>query len=78
MKQCLRCGIDYDGRSAISRRDNKTQICPGCGIAEKLFDVSANFIMRVGNAEERKALSCLVEAERAWLECLVNNFMIGS
>ena len=35
---CPICGEDYDGHPAISRKDNKTPICPNCGIGESLLD----------------------------------------
>ncbi len=33
---CPKCGKEYDEYPAISREDNKTEICPDCGIAEAL------------------------------------------
>ena len=35
---CPRCDGDYQGFPAISRRDNKTAICPNCGQEEALID----------------------------------------
>lgn len=35
---CPRCGEVYEDFPALSRRDNKTLICPGCGTAEALED----------------------------------------
>lgn len=31
---CSKCGREYNCPSAISRVDNKTEICPVCGVAE--------------------------------------------
>ena len=31
---CPICGREYDDYPAISRKDNKTEICPDCGIFE--------------------------------------------
>ena len=31
---CPYCGKDYSEHPAISRKDNKTRICPTCGIGE--------------------------------------------
>ena len=31
---CGRCGKNCEGFPAISRKDNKTAICPNCGKAE--------------------------------------------
>ena len=54
---CPRCKITYFNKDkkkypATSRRDNKTEICSGCGTQEALFD----FTMQ----KER-------ETEKAWL-----------
>lgn len=38
MKVCPRCGVEYDGFPAISRFDNKTDICSHCGVEEGLQD----------------------------------------
>jgi hypothetical protein len=39
MKICLKCGELYvKGKGALSRRDNKTEICPTCGTREALED----------------------------------------
>ena len=35
---CPICNRDYSEHPAISRKDNKTEICPNCGIKEALFD----------------------------------------
>lgn len=35
-KKCPNCGRVYSGYPALSRKDNKTEICPDCGIAEAL------------------------------------------
>lgn len=35
---CPRCHKDYDGHPAISRKDNKTELCSDCGTQEALFD----------------------------------------
>lgn len=36
MKKCPVCGREYSEPSALSRTDNKTEICPECGIREAL------------------------------------------
>ena len=36
MKLCPKCKKDYDEHPAISRVDNKTEICSVCGIAEAM------------------------------------------
>ena len=35
---CPRCGKEYDGYPAISRKDNKTEICSECGQDEAMED----------------------------------------
>lgn len=35
-KKCPNCGRVYSGYPALSRKDNKTEICSACGIAEAL------------------------------------------
>lgn len=38
MRKCPNCGAHYEGYPAISRKDNKTEICPDCGLREALAD----------------------------------------
>lgn len=38
MKKCPKCGNTYNERPALSRRDNKTEICPDCGMQEAIED----------------------------------------
>jgi len=38
IRRCPRCGKPYTDYPAISRRDNKTEICPECGTAEAFED----------------------------------------
>ena len=35
-QRCPICGKCYTGYPALSRKDNKTMICPDCGIAEAI------------------------------------------
>lgn len=35
-RTCPRCGRSYKGHPALSRKDNKTLICPLCGTIEAL------------------------------------------
>lgn len=40
IERCPKCGDDMQQpRVAVSRRDNKTIICPECGVAEALLDL---------------------------------------
>ena len=49
---CPRCNKLFEGFSAISRRDNKTEICNSCGTEEALFDFK---------------ISRLIDKEKSWL-----------
>ena len=35
--KCPKCGKYYIGYPALSRKDNKTKICPSCGIKEAIY-----------------------------------------
>lgn len=37
-KKCPKCGKTYNDRPALSRKDNKTEICPECGTMQALDD----------------------------------------
>jgi hypothetical protein len=37
-RACPRCDRVYEDHSALSRRDNATEICPDCGVEEALID----------------------------------------
>ncbi|MBR3365991.1 hypothetical protein IKG48_02625 [Candidatus Saccharibacteria bacterium] len=34
--KCPKCGAYYTGYPALSRDDNKTEICPECGVKEAI------------------------------------------
>ena len=51
---CPACGRTYTERPALSRRDNKTDICPDCGMREALEDLAA-YRQRTVDAERRRA-----------------------
>lgn len=38
---CPICGKEYEDYPAISRKDNKTEICPDCGTLEALEAIGA-------------------------------------
>lgn len=38
IKICLRCGKEYTEYPALSRVDNKSEICSGCGTEESLME----------------------------------------
>ena len=39
---CPLCGRTYHGAPALSREDNKTLICPDCGIREALESIDVS------------------------------------
>ena len=41
-KICPDCKKKYTGYPALSRKDNKTEICPSCGIDEAILDLIKN------------------------------------
>lgn len=53
MKICPKCQKGYRGRSAVSRADNATLICPDCGAKEALES------MGVGADEQNKILKII-------------------
>ena len=50
---CPKCGQPYKGRPALSREDNKTLICPDCGVREALESIG------VGAAEQEEILAII-------------------
>ena len=51
---CPRCKKDTAEFPAISRRDNKTEICPDCGVAEAMADyynLPDNWLVMLENSE---------------------------
>jgi len=53
MKRCPVCGRLYGGAPALSRKDNKTHICPDCGTREALASIG------VGTAEQEEILETI-------------------
>lgn len=41
---CPKCGQSYKGRPALSREDDKTLICPDCGVREALESIGVDVI----------------------------------
>ena len=50
MRRCPKCNKDYNERPALSRIDNKTEICPTCGMKEAIQSIPKT-------AEERATLA---------------------
>lgn len=47
IKICPICGREYTDNSAISRRDNETEICPTCGLSEAIEDYLTEELVNV-------------------------------
>ena len=64
--ECPRCNRFTFDFPAISRRDNKTKICSGCGADEAIFD------FRMSEAERKGAPKHLITVrkvqEKSWME----------
>ena len=52
-RTCPKCGRTYTEYPALSRTDNKTLICPDCGIREALES------MEVSKEEQEKIISII-------------------
>ena len=48
MEKCPKCGGPLGERPALSRRDNKTEICSDCGFNESLEDMEKVFKKKEG------------------------------
>ncbi|KKN53354.1 hypothetical protein LCGC14_0603240 [marine sediment metagenome] len=59
---CPRCGAFFNGFTALSRRDNKTNICSPCGTDEAMFDLNIHLF------EDGKEKEILIEKEVKWLK----------
>ena len=47
---CPKCGKPYTGHPALSRVDNRTMVCPDCGILEALSSLG------IDEAEQKEIL----------------------
>ena len=63
MKICPRCKKEYSGYPALSRRDNKTDICSDCGTDEAIFDFA------MAKLDKRKDVIEMLKADECrWLD----------
>lgn len=46
MEKCPKCGGPLGKRPALSRRDNKTDICSECGYREAIEDLEKTFAIK--------------------------------
>ena len=54
-KLCPKCNTRYLGYPAISRRDNKTEICSDCGTLEALDDFADNLARNARKKKQSKS-----------------------
>ena len=52
---CPKCGHTYQGYPALSRVDNRTKICPDCGIREAMEDA------RIGSWTRREIMTRMIK-----------------
>jgi len=65
-KVCPRCNKIYSYYPALSRRDNKTKICPDCGTDEAMFDLKISILKSENAAVE--VINELSENEGKWIK----------
>ena len=64
-KECPRCSESYTPPfAALSRRDNKTEICPACGTSEALEDYAG--VRYDGKVYWEVSYMMTAEDKRAW------------
>ena len=66
VKKCPRCSKYYIDPSAISRKDNKTEICPACGVEEAFEALGIDrgfldFLSNVQSASDKYKIKVTVE-----------------
>lgn len=53
MKDCPKCGRPIVGHPAISRTDNKTEICSECGLNEAILAWQNNYAKQISYLQRR-------------------------
>lgn len=61
MSKCPICGQDYSSPPAVSRIDNKTPICPSCGVRQALSAAGID-------ADAQTGIISLIEEKQAEYE----------
>ena len=81
--RCPVCGKIYDDPPAISRKDNRTKICPECGVREALEPAVENGVLDKETSDEiikltrkRPTYSSLYERECARVHATGNKWAI--
>lgn len=76
IKSCPRCSKNYSDYPAISRRDNKTEICTNCGVEEAIIDccdvtnIPYTKFKREMNFCNSLGLKCFVKVEKEVIKCV--------
>lgn len=61
---CPECGKEYSSRPALSRKDNKTMICPKCGMMEADVRTEQRMMQSAQRIEPEHWCTGQVEAKR--------------
>lgn len=56
IRRCPRCNREYVASPTISRQDNKTEICPNCGMIESLVTFSEHIEKEKRKSYRRKIM----------------------
>ena len=70
IKICPVCKKEYTGYPAISRKDNKTEICPNCGVKEALEEIKDYLLVQRDDDGEEEDCIRFGELEPALIEPL--------
>ncbi|MBE6526355.1 MAG: hypothetical protein E7Z63_01090 [Thermoplasmata archaeon] len=79
MPVCPRCGFPYTEHPSLSRRDNKTLICPQCGDHEAMVDYLGKEEWWVGNFRDGASvfIGTFEEAKEAARDILRKTGLVG-
>lgn len=62
--RCKELTLDkVEVRNALSRRDNDTYICSGCGTEEAMLDSGMTHMVASGSLEREKNMKALIEGK---------------
>lgn len=65
--KCPRCLLEFTGFPAMSRTDNKTEICSDCGVAEAMDDLAGIPLRKIfategpSLADRLNSIHCLIQ-----------------
>lgn len=69
--KCPICNKEFTERPALSRKDNKTEICPYCGIREALEEA---MLIPIGTLRESFSKNKTQEDKREILNKITKNY----